>query len=125
MCFACNFKNHDFEEIFFRKSRILYVKFFRKSKVLIEGNLLKSINFKGKFFVLSDFESIFFLPVSFKSIFSQLVSFLIENFTTCQILNVPLFQKFVKFSCVCQNRARFGIVLMYGMGYVDQITLLL
>ena len=54
------------------------------------------------FFVLSDSESIFF----------QRVGIRIEYFKTFQILNVHLMQMFAKYSCVHQNRARFGNILM-------------
>ena len=115
---ALDFENYIFKRAIlkekkFLKSMNLNVKFFLKRMILNEKNFVESIILKWKFF-LSDFESTFL----------QRVRFQIEYSTTCQILNLLLLQKFAKVSCVHQNRARFGNVLMYGMGSVSQVILL-
>ena len=53
----------------------------------------------------------------------QRVRFWIESFTTCEILSVFLLQ-FAKSSCVHQNKARSGNLLLYGAGSVSQFILL-
>ena len=104
-------------------SMILNVNFFLEGMILNEKNLWKeqfwNRNFSScqilnrNFFTLSDLESIFLQRVKFQN----------EYFTTCQVLDVLLLQKFAKFSRVQQNRARFGNVWMYAMGSVNQVIL--
>ena len=76
------------------------------------------------FFEKHDFELKVFLRVTFW----------IEKSTTRHVLNLKegtphvldwkIYNVFAKFSCVHQNRARLGNVLMYGVGSVSQVILL-
>ena len=68
------------------------------------------------------FELKLLLPVRFWFDKIQRVRFWVENFTTCQSSYVLLLQ-FAKFSCVHQNKARFGNVLGYGVGLISQVIL--
>ena len=106
------------------KSTILKKKFFLKSKFLNVKICLKSMPLSENFFAKGMFSNEnFFILSDFDLKFSRLVRFWHKKFTTSQILSVLLFQ-FASFSCVHQNRARFGNLWMYGVCLVSQVILL-
>ena len=59
----------------------------------------------------------------FYQLFKHASDIILNIFKTCQILSVFVLQ-FAKFSCVDQNKARFGIVLLFGVGSFSRGILL-
>ena len=108
----------------FLKSVILIVIFFLKSMILNEENFAKSLILKKKVFVWSDFESKFFRFVRFRINFFAVLQMSNWIFYDVSDFECTSFAKFCQIFLRSTKQGRFGNVLWYCMGSVNQVILL-